>query len=233
MIQVKHTFQEHKDEINLFYDFLDNIISHDGRLIIDPPVNTISPINVDTRSVAKSSFVLMLYNCVESTVGNCLNTVIREIESEGCKYGDLIEPIQVASLAAYDYKLMECDSKDRRGKLLKQQTDFAAGWSVIKLDVKSLVGSSSQGSFSGSLDAREIKKIFQRVGIDLSSLTCNEMKPIKDGRNKLAHGELSFQEYGGRLSIQYLKVCKDNTLSYLQGLIDNVDVFLSNKEYKR
>lgn len=69
---------------------------------------------------------------VESTVGNCLNTVIREMESECCKYGDLIEPIQVASLAAYDYKLMECDSKDRRGKLLKQQTDFAAVWSVIK-----------------------------------------------------------------------------------------------------
>lgn len=59
------------------------------------------------------------------------------------------------------------------------------------------------------------------------------MKPIKDDRKKLAHGELSFQEYGGRMSIQYLKVCKDNTLSYLQGLIDNVDVFLNNKEYKR
>lgn len=175
----------------------------------------------------------MLYNCVESTVVNCLGAIIKALEDDGCKYADLIDIIQIASLAAYDYNLRECDSKDRRNKLLKDQADFSTGLTVVHLDIKSLVGSSSQGVFAGSLDAREIRKIFARLGLDLSALSCVEMQQIKNCRNKLAHGECSFQDYGRNLSIQYLQVCKDNTLTFLDGLIYKVKDYLNNKQYRK
>lgn len=233
MIQVENVFLEHKDEINLYYDFLEEIINHQARLIIDPPQNDIKTIKMENTAISKSSFVLMLYNCVESTVVNCLDAIIRTIEIDGCKYPDLINELQIASLAAYDFRLRECISKDKRNELLKAQVDFSTGLSVVNVDLKSLVGSSSQGLFAGSLDAREIRKLFARLGIDLSSLSCVEMQHIKNCRNKLAHGECSFQEYGRNLSIQYLRVCKNNTIAFLGGLIDKVKEYIINKGYKR
>lgn len=233
MLRVKQIFHEHRDEINLYYDFLDKIISHDGRLIIDPPTDTIVPITIDATAVAKASFFLMLYNCVESTVVNCLDTIFRKIKEDACTYADLIEPLQIAALASYEYKLETNESKDKRALLLKQQTDFAIGVTVAELDIKSVVRSSSQGSFSGSLDSHEIRTIFKRIGLDLSALSCSEMSTIKVGRNKLAHGEQSFQEYGRSYSIQYLRVCKDKTLAYLDALIMKVEEFISNHKYKR
>ena len=158
MLQVRHVFQEHKQEINLFYSFLEDIINHDGRLVIDPPTDTVKAIKVDTTSILKSSFFLMLYNCVESTVVNCLNTIIREIKNNQCKYSDLTEIMQLTSLAAYDYNVQQAESKAKRSECLKKQIDFCTGLSVFNVGIKALTGSSSQGSFSGSLDPREIKK---------------------------------------------------------------------------
>lgn len=233
MITVRHNFQKQKEEIDLFYNFLDEIINHDARLIIDPPVDTIKTIKVGTIAVTKSSFFLMLYNCVESTVVNCLCTILRVIESDGCKYNDLIDELQIASLAAYDYNVKKCESKDKKNKYLKQQIDFQTGLSVFHLDLKSLVASSSQGNFSGSLDAKEIRKIFSLFALDLSTMRCDELVLIKKCRNKLAHGEVSFEDFGRDYSIQYLQVSKERTLTYLDDLISNVDNYLTSKGYRR
>lgn len=233
MLQVKHTFQEHKDEINLFYDFLEELIKHDARLIIDPPVNSIRNIKVETTAIAKSSFFLMLYNCVESTVTNLLRILLKAMEDDGCKYGDLREEIQLSAIAAYEYCTRESENKQKRNEALKRQIDFSSGLSIIHIDIKSLVGSSSQGNFSGSLDAREIRSIFSMFGIDLTALCCGEMFNIKVCRNKLAHGECSFQDFGRDLTIQYIRVSKDTTLNYLNTLINIVEEFISNKQYRR
>ena len=233
MIHVKNTFREHPEEIELFYSFLEEVINHDARLIIDPPANLIKNIKIETVAVIKSSFFLMLYNCVESTVTNCLNTIIHTIESRECKYADMIEELQKASLAAYDYLVNESPSKEKREENLKKQTDFMTGLSVIDINVKSLVGSSSQATFSGNLDVREIRKLFNRIGLDLSTLKCDEMVKIKECRNKLAHGECSFQECGRDLTIQYLRVCKDNTLSFLDEMINKVIDYLDTEQYRR
>ena len=233
MITVRHNFLKQKEEIDLFFNFLDEIINHDARLIIDPPANTIKTIKVETIAVMKSSFFLMLYNCVESTVVNCLRAILRVIEGDGCKYNDLIDELQIASLAAYDYNVKKCESKDEKNKSLKQQIDFQTGLSVFHLDLRSLMSSSSQGNFSGSLDAKEIRKIFSLLALDLSTMRCDELVQVKNCRNKLAHGEVSFEDYGRNYSIQYLQVSKDHTLTYLNDLISNVDKYLTFKDYRR
>ena len=95
------------------------------------------------------------------------------------------------------------------------------------------MSSSSQGNFSGSLDAKEIRKIFSLLALDLSTMRCDELVQVKNCRNKLAHGEVSFEEYGRNYSIQYLQVSKDHTLTYLNDLISNVDKYLTLKDYRR
>ncbi len=232
MNSVVNAFKEHKGEINDFYCFLEKLISHGARLVEDTSTTPI-PIKVETTAIAKSSFILMLYNCIESTVVNSLNAIISAIKEDACRYSELVDPLQMAFLASYDYQLMECESKDERSKLLKKQADLITGVSGIDVDIKSLCGSSSQGNFSGSLDCRVIRHIFERLGINVSSLVCDEMKTIKDQRNKLAHGETSFQETGREFTIQYLKSSMDSVFSYFDSLIQLLDDYLRNKDYRR
>lgn len=233
MIQVKQTLDEHKEEISLFYTFLDDIITKDGRLIINPPTNTVQNIKLETIAILKASFLMMLYNCVESTVTNCLNAIIRSIHDEGCKYGELSDHLQQVAIAAYAYRVNLCDTKDKRNEREKERNDFMIGLTPVVLDVRSMVGSSSQGTFSGSLDAREIRSLFTKLGLDLTDLTCNEMVRTRDVRNKLAHGEKSFQECGRDLSIQYLNVSKTNTLTYLDTLVSKVEDYIEGKFFKK
>ena len=59
------------------------------------------------------------------------------------------------------------------------------------------------------------------------------MVKVRNCRNKLAHGELSFQECCRDFSIQYVEVSKNNTLVYLEQLIDKVDNYIQAKSYRR
>lgn len=233
MIQVKKTLDEHKEEINLFYSFLDDIVTKDGRLIINPPANTVQNIKLETVAILKASFLMMLYNSVESTVTNCLNTIIQSIHDEGCKYGELSDHLQQVAIAAYAYRVNLCDTKDKRNEKEKERNDFMIGLTPVVLDVRSMVGSSSQGTFSGSLDAKEIRILFEKLGLNLTGLTCKEMVKTRDVRNKLAHGEKSFQECGRDLSIQYLDVSKNNTLAYLDILVSKVEDYINSKSFKK
>lgn len=233
MIQVKQTLDEHKEEISLLYSFLDDIVTKDGRLIINPPTNTLQNIKLETIAILKASFLMMLYNCVESTVTNCLNAIIRSIHDEECKYCDLSDYLQRVAIAAYAYRANLCDSKDKRNEREKERNDFMTGLTPVMLDIKSMVGSSSQGTFSGSLDAKEIRSLFAKLGLDLSDLSCNEMVRTRDVRNKLAHGEKSFQECGRDLPIQYLNVSKTNTLTYLDTLVSKVEGYIDNKSFMK
>lgn len=232
MIQIKQTFDEHKEEISLFYSFLDDIITKEGRLIINPPTNNVQNIKLETIAILKASFLMMLYNCVESTVVNCLNAIISSIHQEGCKYGELSDHLQRVAIAAYAYRANLCNNKDKRNEKEKERIDFLIGLTPVKLDVRSMVGSSSQGTFSGSLDAKEIRILFAKLGLNLAELTCDEMVRTRDVRNKLAHGEKSFQECGRDLSIQYLDVSKTNTLTYLDTLISKVEDYIDRKSFK-
>ena len=233
MTQVVNTFQEHKEEIGLFYDFLNEVVEHEARLLLPQPAENVKKIKLETIAIMKASFFMMLYDCVESTIVNCLNTIIRTIMSEECKYSDFTDELQMAILAAYEYRLSECGTKDQRSKVLKQQADFLIGIAPAYIDIKSLVGSSSQGTFAGSLDSKEIKKLFLRIGVELNELTCSELQKIKECRNKLAHGECSFQEYGRNLTIQYLGVSMEKTLTYLDALINKISDFIDKEKYKK
>ena len=141
--------------------------------------------------------------------------------------------MQLASLSAYNYNVHQAETKEKRNIALKDQNDFSTGQTVFNVDIKALTGSSSQGTFSGSLDVREIRKLFSRIGLNLDGLKCDEMVIIRNCRNKLAHGEESFQECCRNYSIQYLEVNKNNTLDYLDQLIIKVGDYIQTKSYMK
>lgn len=90
--------------------------------------------------------------------------------------------------------------------------------------------------FSGNLDAREIRNIFKnKYGFKLNENELNApvLKRIREGRNKLAHGNISFEEYGRDLSIPDLLSMKDKVFKFIDALIVKVELYLSGKIYKK
>ncbi len=84
--------------------------------------------------------------------------------------------------------------------------------------------------YSGNLDARQIRNILLKYGINYTA-ECSELQSIKNNRNKLAHGEMSFEEVGRDLTIQYIEKLKDETFKFLTNMIPFIQEYLDDKRY--
>nr|WP_181410304.1 MAE_28990/MAE_18760 family HEPN-like nuclease [Pedobacter sp. BG5] len=82
------------------------------------------------------------------------------------------------------------------------------------------------------LDSKEIIKISEKYGIGFD-IKCDEIASVKSRRNKLAHGDISFEEQGRQDSIEYMIVLKDKTVEYLNEFILAVDYYITNSKYRR
>lgn len=82
-----------------------------------------------------------------------------------------------------------------------------------------------------NLDTREIINVLKKYGIVYEE-RCSELKTIKDYRNKLAHGEDSFEEVGRNLSIPQLEEMFRKTFEYLDKMLDEIERYLSDEKYR-
>jgi len=57
--------------------------------------------------------------------------------------------------------------------------------------------------------------------------------PKGERTNQLIHKKDKELIAGRTLTIQFLRVCKNNTLLFLKGLINRVDDYLLNKRYRK
>lgn len=86
--------------------------------------------------------------------------------------------------------------------------------------------------YSGNLDSREIISVLKKYGIDFEE-KASELKTIKDDRNKLAHGELTFEGVGRNLSLPQLRHMKEKTFRYMESVIDIMNAFIENEGYRK
>ncbi|RCJ28504.1 hypothetical protein A6770_23880 [Nostoc minutum NIES-26] len=90
--------------------------------------------------------------------------------------------------------------------------------------------------FSGNVDAREIRNTARIYGF--SSQTNNiktrdgsDLLTIKTNRNDLAHGFKSFEEVGRNTTADELLKIQKSVIYYLREILENIEMYLSNKEY--
>ena len=58
------------------------------------------------------------------------------------------------------------------------------------------------------------------------------MKTIKDIRNKLAHGEESFEEIGRNLTTQYLRNIAGKSFTFMESVMVLTSTYLNTEQYK-
>ncbi len=180
---------------------------------------------------------MQLYNLVESTIISCINAVTAAAATGGCWLpGDLSDNLrrEWVRVVAKTHTDLNVDNR------LKTAVAFCER--LIRLDPISAWEIESGGG--GNWDDHEIEDITERLGcnlnIDRTVLTGikrkvrNDKRPlelVKDLRNRLAHGTLSFAECGDGVTVTDLRDIAVKTANYLREVQAAFRRFIDSHEF--
>lgn len=206
MIDIKNTFEQRKTEIEEYFQFL----------------NSYKPVNAADNlfKILKSNLLVMLYNLIESSISNGIEAIHNNIYSNSISFNSLKEKIK--SLVITNTKRVNSD------KFVAKITNIATD--IVKHTFK------REELFNGNVDSRKIKKLSEQYGFNSETDYSrtkhgSHLVTIKDKRNDLAHGIYSFTEVGKEYTMQDLEEMKDRTTNYISDILDNIELYLANKDY--
>lgn len=180
--------------------------------------------------VLKSSVIVMLYNVVESTITRVLAKIHEVIISEDIKYYDLSKNIRNLMLLYYHKNREKNPDIHNSLEVIHGTIDFINGINGFNLNYNEMAKFYSL--YSGNLDAKQVRKVFNKYEITIPENIGGNLKDIKNGRNTLAHGEKSFEEYGRDIVVARLEMYIQNVTIFLNSVVDFTEVFLNEKKYK-
>lgn len=224
MLILKREFQDQKEKINIYFEHLKEYDSQDDGLIGD---------KILINTTQKSSAILILYNIIESIVSRLLGKIHDKIMNETILYHEFNDNLRRTIFIFYK-KILDENNIDKNHKSMEVFYFLINGKNKIKLTYNFMV--ETYQLFSGNLDAKEIRSVFKnKYGFEFNENELKEpvLKRIREGRNNLAHGDQSFEEYGRNLTIQDIVAMKDKVFSFLDRLIEKVEIYLTKQLYKK
>lgn len=242
MITLKGTYENRKDEIEKFIGLMkflekkklyieeddDKEISFDdffyeGELKIDLKYQ-------ELINILKSNVSLMLYNIIEFTVTGLLECIYDEIKMQNLSYEDVTESIRENWRRAILKGTR--DPQANYNTFLKKNEeiiDYILSKRTLDMRIKEILP-------TGNFDGSSIKDTFKSHGIRISTNSQNFrpdiLKNIKDNRNSLAHGSVSFVDAVRDDSIGDIENNANFITSFLRELIDAVEEYIHNEQYK-
>jgi len=226
MTNVNRDFADRVNEINLYFDFMENIIIKNGKL--QYPDATVQVISTDLVKIFKANSFLILYNLSESCIKNSVEEIYNTIYATNVSYDKLKEGLKREIISFLKKNI--------------NAQDFASSINEIANDII-LKCFDTERLFSGNLDAREIRKLATNYGFSYSvvpianpdgtftNLDSGDLLTVKSQRNDLAHGTFSFKDCGKNYTIQDLIKIKNHVIEYLRQILKNIETYITNSEY--
>lgn len=227
MQQLFDEFEERQEEIDCYYKFLRQVTSQAYSL-----KNTRSnkDICLDSRiqKILKANTFLLLYNLVESTVKNSIQFICQEIVKENIQYNNIVEGLQKQWVKVHTRQRLQSpnDEKLRDGvkfiidKTLNEFIQFEGDYKIKYRDnIDTDVMLAIARDFGFKLNFAKSLKGGYRIG------------EIKDKRNSLAHGNITFSNCGQNLSMEDLTKYKNDTYGVLKKFLKVVKTYLDKKRY--
>lgn len=203
----------------LLISFIANIESHRNKPIINADNGIEFYVTQEMQCALKAQFLIVLYNIVESTVCDCLNSFYDSIADDGLTYAELSDEMK----AMWKNYLKRTSNPDY------QKSDTELMCAAIRFENLAI-------NISGSLDIRKIFEVFLKHGCKLDETNrdkySNSFLVIKNKRNNLAHGNTSFSECGSNYMVSDLKKFKEDILDGMQEVVTQAKEYISNKKYK-
>lgn len=224
MKAIYEMFSERINEIELYYSALQELDDNSKN-----PALVQNYFKDDFIKILKANALLMVYNLVESTVMGGIMEIYDKFRQEGLTYSNVRKEIKDIWFS-YNFKQVydkNAHYHSYKDKALEIVNSIMTG-EIIELDRKA-------ADISGNLDAQQIRNVCNDHGIKFSiDTSCKGgivLETVKERRNSLAHGTLSFAECGRDYTIQDLEKIKDQTKTFLMGLLGGMKEYYDRKYY--
>lgn len=217
-------FDERVSEIDLYYSALEQLY-----LLKITSDSSEKYLEDDFLKILKSNALLMIYNLVESTIMGGIIEIYSAFSQHGITYRMVRKEIQDIWFSfkfnqVYDKNAHYHSYRDKASEII---TSILSG-DTLTLDRKA-------ADISGNLDADKIRIVCQEHGISFNlDSKCRGgvvLSDVKNKRNNLAHGTISFVECGRDYSIDDLTKIKNETVFFLKDILIGMKDYYDNRLY--
>ncbi len=227
-------FNERVKEVYLYFAFIKDIIEKDARLQFKEEGKLKSKqIKSDLVKILKANFFLILYNLIESSFRKSLVILCNEISSGPVEFDSIIPEIKKIWIKKHYKsfsKINQEDNPNDRTKLVDYLLDVIENIATDAVTIEPV-----KGNLAGSIDGQKIRETFLVYGIPigpLASKESNKLLIVKNRRNQLAHGHVSFANCGRDFTIPELDDIKKQTVSFMRFILKHLNKKLSDGYYK-
>lgn len=223
MSLISSLFDKRLDDIEDSFKFLcffDSLEPWKNETLLHSSTEATLDVTQVMQSCNKAQFLLLLYNLVEATIYNCIIQIYDAILDEELKCKDLSNDLQELCIS-----YLKKSEKSFANLPREEQLNTLAHFNDTTVNIQ------------GNLDLRKIVEVIEKHGCKLSSLinrdeVGNSFYIVKQQRNDLAHGNVSFSECGSKYLLSDLQQYKNHIISTLRIILQQVDDFILQKKYK-
>lgn len=219
---VENDFNRRREDIEEAYKLLLFILSvetHRYKPLQNTDSGTTFIVTQEMQCILKAQFLIILYNMVESTVCECLNSIYDTIFDEGLEFVKLSPKM----------KNMWRNYLQRKHLPDANKTDSELKHMPIHFEELAI-------NISGSLDFRKIIDVFDKHGCTLDDSKRDDISEsfliVKNKRNLLAHGNISFSTCGSNYLLSNLDNYRNHIVSYMDDVVKKTCDYLVNKQYR-
>lgn len=187
--------------------------------------------NKELTHTLKANTYLLLYSVVEATLTQAIDEIHGAIRASDAELDQLHPRLFLQVLRRFKHSKTDADDKN---------THVPSGRSLIEFwlrDYETQDKANKNYLFSGNLDGRKISEIGESYGfasgdqVKDAHLRHQSLKTTKDNRNILAHGELSFRDFGRDLIQGSIETDAVNLLRCVRAVIRTIDDYLAERRY--
>ncbi len=216
-----HEYNKRKSEIDSYLELL-SVLSNDGAEITDIDENK-TQVTVQQQKVCKASCYLLIYNLVEATVMNGVQSIYNRIQDEGLDFTSIMDLLK----KVWWHSKGESLTSTPKGDLIETVYNYyCQTHSGENLDFNNFVS-----GVSGNMDAEGIRNVCHKYGIPVVS-DGRHLGNVKQYRNWLAHGNKSFSDIGQDATVTQLREIRANVFAFLDEYVSNVNTYLDDECYK-
>ncbi|PQJ84111.1 MAE_28990/MAE_18760 family HEPN-like nuclease [Aliivibrio sifiae] len=214
-------YNRRKNEIDAYINLL-NALGNDGAKIIDIDDRE-AIITVQQQKVCKASCYLLIYNLVEATVMNGIQSIYNRIKDERLDFNSIMESLK----KVWWHSKTESLTSTPKGDLIETVYNYYCETnSGQELDFNNFIS-----GVSGNMDAAGIRNVCHRYGIPVVP-DGRHLENVKTYRNWLAHGNKSFSDIGQDVTVSELFDIKTNVFTFLDEYVNNINTYLNSESYK-
>jgi hypothetical protein len=182
--------------------------------------NKIKNIDSNLEKTLKATGFLLLYNLIESTMRNAIETIFDDFQNKNVSFDEVRDEIKTIIIQNFKNK-----SNDNLIQVINN----------ISVDII-FAGFDKKKTFSGNIDARKIRETGKTYGFscqtnNIKTRDGNDLLNVKTNRNDLAHGFKSFEEVGREASAEELLKIKKRVIAYLRQILENIEDYIDKQEY--